>query len=155
MKIKSTEDFWAGLMFIGFNLGFFPMHISGLEGMPRRVYSYPAELGISGYNMLSSIGAAIFALGVLSFLVNLGVPAENMQVISKGSLESVGTDEAAPPTFINGILEMLLPVEREPRPTLQTHEGYEWLYVLSGRMRLVLGDQDLVLGVRMREHLAA
>ena len=32
------------------------------------------------------------------------------------------------------------------RPRLKTHEGYEWLYVLSGRMRLVLGDQDLVLG---------
>ena len=31
-------------------------------------------------------------------------------------------------------------------PTLKTHEGYEWLYVLSGRMRLVLGDHDLVLG---------
>jgi len=34
---------------------------------------------------------------------------------------------------------------REPDP--QTHEGYDWLYVLSGQMRLVLGDQDLVLGV--------
>ena len=32
-----------------------------------------------------------------------------------------------------------------PKP--RTHDGYEWLYVLSGRMRLVLGDQDLVLGV--------
>jgi mannose-6-phosphate isomerase-like protein (cupin superfamily) len=31
-------------------------------------------------------------------------------------------------------------------PELRTHEGHEWLYVLSGRMRLVLGDQDLVLG---------
>lgn len=32
------------------------------------------------------------------------------------------------------------------QPKLTTHEGYEWLYVLSGRMRLILGDQDLVLG---------
>lgn len=33
------------------------------------------------------------------------------------------------------------------KPELRTHEGYEWLYVISGRMRLVLGDHDLVLGV--------
>jgi transcriptional regulator with XRE-family HTH domain len=35
----------------------------------------------------------------------------------------------------------------QSRPRLRTHDGFEWLYVLSGRMRLVLGDQDLVLGV--------
>ena len=35
--------------------------------------------------------------------------------------------------------KMVMPVEKDPRPTLQTHEGYEWLYVLSGRVRLVLG----------------
>jgi mannose-6-phosphate isomerase-like protein (cupin superfamily) len=38
-----------------------------------------------------------------------------------------------------------MPVEQDPVPTLQTHEGYEWLYVLSGRLRLVLGSRDLVL----------
>jgi len=36
-------------------------------------------------------------------------------------------------------------VSRRKRPDPQTHEGYEWLYVLNGRLRLVLGDQDLVL----------
>jgi len=41
--------------------------------------------------------------------------------------------------------KMVMPVEKDPRPTLQTHEGYEWLYVLSGRVRLVLGTRDLVL----------
>lgn len=42
--------------------------------------------------------------------------------------------------------KMLLPVARGPQePQPQSHEGYEWLYVLSGRLRLVLGDQDLVL----------
>ena len=35
----------------------------------------------------------------------------------------------------------------QSKPSLRTHDGFEWLYVLSGRMRLVLGDQDLVLGV--------
>ena len=41
--------------------------------------------------------------------------------------------------------KMVMPVEKDPRPTLQTHEGYEWLYVLSGRVRLVLGARDLLL----------
>jgi transcriptional regulator with XRE-family HTH domain len=35
----------------------------------------------------------------------------------------------------------------QSKPSLRTHDGYEWLYVLAGRMRLILGDQDLVLGV--------
>ncbi len=42
--------------------------------------------------------------------------------------------------------KMVVPADPRARPTLQTHEGYEWLYVLSGRLRLVLGARDLVLG---------
>ncbi|GHH34002.1 helix-turn-helix domain-containing protein [Streptomyces candidus] len=41
--------------------------------------------------------------------------------------------------------KMILPVSRST-PDPRTHEGYEWLYVLSGRLRLVLGDRDMVLG---------
>ncbi|GAA3489744.1 XRE family transcriptional regulator [Streptomyces cremeus] len=41
--------------------------------------------------------------------------------------------------------KMILPVTRST-PETRTHEGYEWLYVLTGRLRLVLGDRDLVLG---------
>ena len=48
-------NFW--MMFIGFNLGFFPMHIAGLLGMPRRVYTYPAGLGWDSVNMIATIGA--------------------------------------------------------------------------------------------------
>jgi cytochrome c oxidase subunit I+III len=56
-----------GLMFGGFNLAFFPMHIAGLLGMPRRVYTYEAGLGWEIPNLLSSIGAFVFAAGVLLF----------------------------------------------------------------------------------------
>jgi cytochrome c oxidase subunit I+III len=55
--------FW--LMFAGFNLAFFPMHLSGLMGMPRRVWTYPAGLGLDLPNLLSSVGAFVFAAGVL------------------------------------------------------------------------------------------
>lgn len=41
--------------------------------------------------------------------------------------------------------KMVMPVDDDPAPELRTHEGYEWLYVLSGRVRLLLGTRDLVL----------
>ncbi|MCC2973224.1 cytochrome c oxidase subunit I [Massilia sp. IC2-476] len=60
--------FW--LMFGGFNLAFFPMHITGLYGMPRRVYTYDAQMGWDVLNMLSTVGAFVFAFGVLLFIVD-------------------------------------------------------------------------------------
>ncbi len=61
--------FW--LMFIGFNLGFFPMHIAGLLGMPRRIYTYGADMGWTTVNLLTSIGSFIFALGIAVFIVDV------------------------------------------------------------------------------------
>jgi cytochrome c oxidase subunit I len=61
-------NFW--IMFIGFNMAFFPMHISGLLGMPRRVYTYPSGYGWDTLNYVTSIGAFLFAFGVLLFLIN-------------------------------------------------------------------------------------
>jgi cytochrome c oxidase subunit I+III len=62
-------NFW--LMFIGFNVAFFPMHIVGLMGMPRRVYTYPAGLGWDIYNLISTIGAFVIFFGILIFAVNV------------------------------------------------------------------------------------
>jgi cytochrome c oxidase subunit I+III len=61
--------FW--LIFAGFNITFFPMHLSGLRGMPRRVWTYPAGLGWDTFNMISTVGAYILAAGVVVFLVDL------------------------------------------------------------------------------------
>ena len=60
-----------GLMFAGFNLAFFPMHIAGLAGMPRRVYTYAAGLDWTLWNLLSTAGAFVFAAGVLVCLADL------------------------------------------------------------------------------------
>jgi cytochrome c oxidase subunit I len=60
-----------GLAFVGFNIAFFPMHISGLLGMPRRVYTYPGGLGWDTLNMISSLGAALFFLSFVLFLYNV------------------------------------------------------------------------------------
>jgi cytochrome c oxidase subunit 1 len=62
-------NFW--LFFIGFNLTFFPMHLLGLQGMPRRVYTYPRGMGWDGMNALASLGALTIAVSVLLFLVNV------------------------------------------------------------------------------------
>ena len=59
------------LVFIGFNLTFFPQHILGLRGMPRRVYTYPAEMGWGGLNLLISVGALVLASGLAVYLFNV------------------------------------------------------------------------------------
>jgi cytochrome c oxidase subunit I+III len=68
------------LMFVGFNLAFFPMHITGLMGMPRRVYTYPEGLGWEWLNLLSTAGAYMLAAGVALFLVDI---ARNLRVAGK------------------------------------------------------------------------
>jgi cytochrome c oxidase subunit I+III len=62
-------SFW--LMFLGFNFTFFPMHIMGLLGMPRRVYTYPAAQGIEGYNLMATIAAFVLAAGFLMVMLNV------------------------------------------------------------------------------------
>jgi cytochrome c oxidase subunit I+III len=74
-------SFW--LMFIGFNLAFFPMHLLGLQGMPRRVYTYQAGMGWDNLNLLSTIGAVTLAVGIVVSLVN--------------AFRSAGTGERAGP----------------------------------------------------------
>jgi cytochrome c oxidase subunit I len=61
--------FW--LMLIGFNLTFFPMHFVGLNGMPRRTYTYPAGLGFETLNRIESVGAFILGFSFLVFLINV------------------------------------------------------------------------------------
>jgi cytochrome c oxidase subunit I+III len=62
-------NFW--LMFVGFNIAFFPMHIAGILGMPRRVYTYASTSGLAPYNLVSTIGAFLLATGILVFFINL------------------------------------------------------------------------------------
>ncbi|HYC53078.1 MAG TPA: cytochrome c oxidase subunit I [Gemmatimonadaceae bacterium] len=62
-------QFW--LFFIGVNVAFFPMHLLGLMGMPRRIYTYLPETGWGNLNLLVSVGAAIIAISVVLFVVNV------------------------------------------------------------------------------------
>jgi cytochrome c oxidase subunit 1 len=62
-------SFW--LMLVGFHLTFLVQHALGLSGMPRRVYEYPPGVGWSTYNLISTIGAFVLAVGVLLTIVNV------------------------------------------------------------------------------------
>jgi cytochrome c oxidase subunit I len=61
------------LIFIGFNLTFGPMHILGLWGMPRRVYTYADGMGWNLWNLVETVGAFVIAAGVLVFMVNVAI----------------------------------------------------------------------------------
>ncbi|GAB3137618.1 hypothetical protein GCM10027290_03650 [Micromonospora sonneratiae] len=61
--------FW--LVFIGMNVTFFPMHLAGLLGMPRRVYTYPGGLGWDPWNLLATVGAYVLAAGLLLVVVSI------------------------------------------------------------------------------------
>jgi cytochrome c oxidase subunit 1 len=62
-------NFW--LFFAGFNVAFFPMHILGLDGMPRRIYTYAYESGWEPLNTLATLGAVTVAVSVLLFVINV------------------------------------------------------------------------------------
>ena len=62
-------NFWV--MFLGFNLAFLPMHLTGLLGMPRRIYTYGPDMGWNTLNMITSIGSFVFAVGIVIFFANI------------------------------------------------------------------------------------
>jgi cytochrome c oxidase subunit 1 len=61
-------NFW--LMFVGMNLTFAPMHMLGLNGMPRRTYRYAEGLGFDLWNLVATVGSFVLAFGILLFLIN-------------------------------------------------------------------------------------
>ncbi|HTJ02443.1 MAG TPA: cbb3-type cytochrome c oxidase subunit I [Methylovirgula sp.] len=62
-------NFWT--TFIGFNLAFLPMHLTGLFGMPRRIYTYSTGMGWGVLNLITTIGSFVLAIGILLFLINV------------------------------------------------------------------------------------
>jgi len=67
--------FW--MMFCGFNITFFPMHLAGLRGMPRRVYTYPADIGWDWLNLISTMGAVVLGIGMFAVVVDVTLHRRN------------------------------------------------------------------------------
>jgi cytochrome c oxidase subunit 1 len=82
--LSETLGKWHfALMFVGMNLAFFPMHLIGLLGMPRRIYTYSPDLGVATLNLVSTVGAFLIGVSVVLFVWNVwrtrtrGQPAGN------------------------------------------------------------------------------
>ncbi len=86
-----------GLMFVGMNVAFLPMHLAGFMGMPRRIYTYLPGQGWDLPNLISTVGAFLLAAGVLLFLVDL---ARNFRLSpaggNAGNIYGAGTLEWLP-----------------------------------------------------------
>ena len=119
-----------GLMFGGFNLSFFPMHLTGLLGMPRRVYTYADGMGWGTLNMLSTVGAFAFALGVLLFLIDAARVLRRPERDHRNPWNA-GTLEWLPPRDY-GVRSIPQVASREPiwsHPSLaeEVEAGRHWL----------------------------
>lgn len=102
-----------GLMFTGFHVAFFPMHVTGLIGMPRRVHTYAAGYGWEGLNLTSTIGAFLLAAGVLLFVIDLMRRFRIATDDNAGNIWNAGTLEWLP----NGLYSnrsIPIVVSREP-----------------------------------------
>jgi cytochrome c oxidase subunit I len=105
--------FWLGL--IGMNLAFFPMHMLGIFGMPRRIYTYPSNLGWNELNLFSTIGAFLVGVSVLIFMYNIVYSLKNSPKVGSDPWDAftLEWDTASPPKKYN-FLE--IPVVRSRRP---------------------------------------
>lgn len=118
-------NFW--LMFIGLHLTFFPMHIVGLLGMPRRYYTYLPGLGWDIYNLVSTVGAFILAAGILTFVVNLFYSLRNGEPAGGNpwGADSLEWATSSPPPSQNFTV---LPIVRSRHPLwdqAELHSGEE------------------------------
>ncbi|HEY0757120.1 MAG TPA: cytochrome c oxidase subunit I [Ktedonobacteraceae bacterium] len=106
-------QFW--LFLIGANLAFFPMHMLGLLGMPRRYYTYPGDLGWNEMNLLATVGAFLIAIGVMVFLWNFIQTLRNGAAAGSDPWDAftLEWDTASPPKAYNFLT---LPIVRSRRP---------------------------------------
>ncbi|MGI8403133.1 MAG: cytochrome c oxidase subunit I [Gemmatimonadaceae bacterium] len=126
-------NFW--LMFIGVNVGFFPMHILGLLGMPRRIYTYPAGIGWDTSNLIVSLGAYLFAIGVLLFIINVVISLRSGQPAGDNPWDASTLEwstSSPPPSYNFAVI-----------PTIGSRDPL-WEGRLFGKMKSVLSRGPLL-----------
>jgi cytochrome c oxidase subunit I+III len=158
----AKASFW--LTFLGTALTFFPMHIVGLLGMPRRVYTYPGGLGWDAYNLSETIGAYVLAAGLLLLVANLAVsrvrgpfagpnpwnaptlewqtssppPPYNFAAIPRVGSEYPGWDPPAPGPLIEAHAQPLSSVrDGELDEVIELPAESAWPIVLAGCLAIV------------------
>jgi cytochrome c oxidase subunit I+III len=120
-----------GLVFVGFNVAFFPMHLTGLAGMPRRVHSYPQGMGWDGLNLVSTIGAFMIAAGVLILLIDLARHFRMAIDENAGNVWNAGTLEWLPSGVYSTrsipIVRNLYPLWQQPELAKDVEAGAYYL----------------------------
>ncbi|MGI8707719.1 MAG: cytochrome c oxidase subunit I [Actinomycetota bacterium] len=143
-EVLGKTSFW--LMFIGFNVAFFPQHILGLLGMPRRIYTYEAGLGWEVGNLISSIGAFTLALGILFTVIAFvrshrrGAPAGN----DPWDGETLEWASSSPPPAYNFAA---IPTIRSKEPMWEQPELHEQEQKPALGLELAEGHQVLITSV--------
>jgi cytochrome c oxidase subunit I len=147
-------NFWT--MFIGFNIAFLPMHLTGLFGMPRRIYTYPANMGWDWLNMITTVGAFILAGGIVLLFVNIarsrrhGMPA-TQNPWHASSLEWSVPSPPPPYNFaVIPLVESRHPLWEDELGTERAPSSVdEGMYLDAGRETVATsefdGDPDLIL----------
>jgi cytochrome c oxidase subunit I len=112
-------SFW--LMFVGFNVAFFPMHLLGIFGMPRRIYTYPAGMGWEGLNTLSTVGAFTLGVGIAVTFWNIFVSMRTGRVAGKNPWNADGLEwetDSPPAPYAT----VHLPIVYSRHPLWDTHD---------------------------------
>ncbi|GAC1425189.1 MAG: hypothetical protein NVS4B1_22880 [Ktedonobacteraceae bacterium] len=106
-------QFW--LMLVGMNLTFFPMHLLGLLGMPRRYYTYADGMGWNELNLIATLGAFTIAIAILIFMYNFIVSLKNGEAAGNDPWDAftLEWDTTSPPKKYNFLQ---IPVVRSRRP---------------------------------------
>ena len=103
---KMLSEYWGKmtfwLMFIGMNVTFFPMHFLGMNGMPRRIYTYAEEFGWGDLNQLASVGYVIIFISILTFMWGVW-QSRNSRPVSHDPWDAPGLEWsiASPPPAYN------------------------------------------------------
>jgi Heme/copper-type cytochrome/quinol oxidases, subunit 1 len=110
------------IMFIGFNLTFFPMHMLGLAGMPRRIADYAASTGWGDLNLVATIGGFVIAASMLPFLWNVLVTLRSGKLAGddpwEGNTLEWATSSPPPPYNFDHLPEI-----RSERPVFDARHG--------------------------------
>ena len=129
--------FW--MHFIGFNVAFFPQHILGIQGMPRRIADYSPDVGWTLLNLVSTAGAFLIAASILPFLVNVVATFINGEKVGDDPWEGNTLEWAtsSPPPAYN--FDSLPPIRSE-RPVFDLRHRHDVEHLAAG------GDTAVVEG---------